>query len=148
MWGQTYQHLAALVFFPFVFGEMFPTAEFWMKSAETPCWEIFTFRSTFLYSQSFRGRRHITSWYFWRIIGRNSIYCYKINIQKLWTFVTTSEDWDTLLPMLSSGRYCWQGSPLWLFTVLFSPCAETSAFQQSWLISIVRKNNYFYFKRS
>jgi hypothetical protein len=36
----TYQHLAAFVFVPSVFGEKFPTAEFLMISAETPCWEI------------------------------------------------------------------------------------------------------------
>jgi hypothetical protein len=33
-------HLAAFVFVPSVFGEKFPTAEFWMISAETSCWEI------------------------------------------------------------------------------------------------------------
>jgi hypothetical protein len=31
--------LAALVYIPFVFWEKFPTAEFRMISAETPCWE-------------------------------------------------------------------------------------------------------------
>jgi hypothetical protein len=31
--------LAAFVFIPFVFGEKFPTAEFWTIPAETPCWE-------------------------------------------------------------------------------------------------------------
>jgi hypothetical protein len=28
------------VFIPSVYREKFPTAEFWMISAETPCWEI------------------------------------------------------------------------------------------------------------
>jgi hypothetical protein len=32
--------VAAFVFVPSVFGENFPTAEFLMMSAETPCWEI------------------------------------------------------------------------------------------------------------
>ncbi len=53
------RHLAAFVFVPSVFGEKFSTAEFWIISAETSCWEIerkinnclmrtVTCRSTFL----------------------------------------------------------------------------------------------------
>jgi hypothetical protein len=88
----------------------------------------FNCRSTFLYGQSLRGRRHnqlaflTNDWQKFHILLKDK---YPDARHPL------SLDWDTLFPMLSSGRYCWQGSPLWLFTVLFSPCAETSAFQQS-----------------
>jgi hypothetical protein len=40
VWQPTYQHLAAFVFVPSVFGEKFTTAEFGMILAEAPCWEI------------------------------------------------------------------------------------------------------------